>query len=255
MALRKFFSQGQVKECLKRLDARRKHLAWIECTRTDDGSLLELAIVVTDYSLNEVERGVWVFGGTREAKALSGAASSPQGSELLAELKASSLTPERAADEIVDFLRTHCVRGTCKRAGRRLAAQRELLSRSLPAVLSFMDSSDTLDLASGGINLYGHLIDRPVFENRTQQGSKAQGPKTLQEYEMEQASLGAHQSPLSAAGRAIDRIEATIEALGWAREHFIAPPKAAKYVTMGLNGLSAFLLFSVVRMLVFAFAS
>lgn len=240
--LAKILSHAQVKDCFKTLESRRKLMAWIDCTTTSSGTLLEVALLITDRSLNEIDRGTWVF-----------AASEPDllgcEADLNSESRASKLTFADASLELVDMLRNHCAKGTCKLAGRRLAAQRELLSRTMPAAMHFLDSADSVDVATEGVRAYASLIDQPLLPPSAvgKPSSATRQPETLLDFEREQRLVGTGLS--SRSTRAIDRIESAIIALGSARERFIAPPKAAKYVAASLLCLSGMLMLSVVHLL------
>ena len=174
------------------------------------------------------------------------------GSSLVAESRGSKLTLAVASSEIVEMLRTHCAKGTCTHAGRLLASQRAVLSRALPAVLPWLDDTELVDITASGTRIYAKLIDRPMTRLASPAVSKKSSsgeprPSTPDEFEREQR-LGTYHNAPAPGTRAIDRVESAIILLGWAREHFIEPPHAAKYVTMGLHAFSAFLLLSMAKL-------
>lgn len=247
-ALKTHLTGSQIKQCFKLLAARAKLLAWVELSTTG-GQLVELAIIITDLSLNEVERGTWTFGVANEAQ-LQGAAApnaAALAAELVAEVRTSKLTLEGASFEIVHFLRTHCARGTCKLAGRSIAGDKEILRRALPDVHNYLDQTSCVDLSHAGTSTFASLLELPMLSTR----NTGDGPATAHDFEEEQRlSHGAGRyGTMPRDARAIDRVEHAILALAWAREKFIAPPKAAKYVTWGLHGLCVFLLASIVHAL------
>ena len=59
--------------------------------------------------------------------------------------------------------------------------------------------------------------------------------------------------PLSKETSAADRAEFAIISLGWARQHLIVPPKAAKYVTVGIAALFLMLAVSIINLLLTVF--
>ena len=208
-AATKLLSQGQLKECLKRIEAMRKRLVWMHCDATVAGRL-SLAILITDVSLNEVERGEWSFSSD-------------------------DLACKAASPQIVEFLATYCAQGACPIAGVSLLHLRELLRSKLPTIYSFLDHSAAIDLCDGGVERYSQLTGLPMLSGPEGRPG-ANGIGSVSEFEM---ALCRGQNPASQACRLgehpIDRAEWAIVALGWAREHLLARPRASQYVTAGLT--------------------
>ena len=206
-ALGKLFSRGQVKECMKRLEGRTKHLVWLSCTSAD------VAIIVTDLGLNEVGRGTWTLHAA-------------------------------SSDEVIEFLEAHCARGTCKYAGVSMKQQLRQFARALPAAYPLIDSSQPLDLGSAGVRLFAKLLELPMLPD---------GQVGDFEAKLRAGRSPALNQPLSKETSAADRAEFAIISLGWARQHLIVPPKAAKYVTVGIAALFLMLAVSIINLLLTVF--
>lgn len=214
----RFISKAQVKEAFTRLNERAKRLVWIECDFTI-AILVGVALIITDRDLNEVERHSWDISSSGSA----------------------------VSDEIVSLLATHATQGTCRLAGVGLARQKEALERRLPAVSSFF-SSEQLDLGYAGVQGYAQLLGRPLLPESVVKGKVASGkPHTVGQFEsaiLSCRSPAVSQPPTTS----LDRVEGLILSLGWAREHLITPPEAAKYVAYVLNAFGALLIVSVANL-------
>ena len=57
--LKTYLTQTQITECFKRLQVRQESIVWLHCSTNVAGVLEELALLVTDRSLNEVHRESW----------------------------------------------------------------------------------------------------------------------------------------------------------------------------------------------------
>lgn len=225
-ALHSFLTPSQAKECFKRLASFSERITWVSCTSSASpatvttscdelaGELRECSLVITDTSLNEVARGSWKLG-------------------------ASALSRSDAARQVVDFISTHSARGTSRLAGVGLARKEALLARTLPSVLECVDRHGGIDLGDGGVARFAAMLQLPLIEDAPT--TRPPEPRTLAAFE---AAMRLGRSPVP-NDDALDRNESAIVALGWARQHFIAPPKGAKYVTAGLYCYSALLLGSI----------
>ena len=123
----------------------------------------------------------------------------------------------------------------------------------MPAVTQFM-ASGPMDLGREGTKRYAELLDRPmVGPSEKDNHQKGDGPKTVGEFEamILKGHAPTQHAPTPSNARAIDRVESLIVAAAWAREKFIEPPKAAKYVSAALWVLSAMLVGSIVQVGVF----
>ena len=217
-----FLSRGQVKECLKRYDARRERLAWIHATTSDGGRLQTLALILTDRSLNECARDEWDIGDVSAAC--------------------------QAAADMLGLLSEHCAAGTPIAAGVGLAPQLAAMSREMPAVHRFLAASSTLDLGSDGVQTFSTLCGQPMLG--TADVRVRSGPKSASHFEADLCAgvSPALRAPIPPDALAITRCEYHILALGWAREHFLEPPRAAKYVTAGLFALAAMCVSAIARL-------
>ena len=214
-SMKSFLTRGQINECFKQLQARKTHILWIHCTFSA-GALTGLAILITDQSLNEVDRKSWVLLGGHAC-----------------------------IDSIVNgFLQVHCAPGCKIAAATSTDRQLQVLEAELPAVRRYV-GEQPIDLSSGGVHLYAELLGLPVLaESRRDAGD---GDINAFEARMRAGESPTCRTPLPPEAPAEDHCEAAVLALGWARERFIAPPKAARFVTMALHALSVFLVGSLVR--------
>lgn len=258
---------SQLKECWKRLEARKTRLVWLHGAISEPGArLLELAIIITDESLNEIERGEWVFGEMSEEEIRTLPAkeysqwcdkkaggpfppSSPGlwGNGLLAEVLEASLTSKEAAVQIVEFLDTHCARG-CTVAGTAVSRDLEVILKLMPEVHGFLDCHAPIDVGNHGAQRYAQLVGKslkPVSDLDS-------APRTIAEFE------AAHRDgndpaqlykTLGRPTRAHEHLENSIVALGWVRMHFFPPAKAAKYVMGTLGFMCVLLLGTVVKLI------
>ena len=210
-AMQQLFNPKQVKECFEEIEARAKRLAWVEWifggVRGDE--LRDMAVVVTDMSLNEIER--WEPGSRIHTDHLS------------------SLDAEAAG-----FIAAHSTPRTCRLAGVDISRRFHRLARAMPMLAAVLGPQPPLDLARGGVAGYAEAVGLAVLEGEP--------GHTVDDFE---AALRRGDYPSRAAARticnAIDHVEDTIVALGWARQYLIAPPAAARYVVAGLNCFAVFL--------------
>lgn len=208
-------NSGQIKECLKRLEARQSHLVWLHTRTSAAGALIELTILVTDQSLNELMQYAWKKGDRQKPR----------------------------DGEIVDsFLRQHCAPGCTVAAATATAQHLQVLARELPAVRKYV--GDPLDLSSGGVPTYAALLGLPMLNASA---SSPDGSLSDFEARMRVGDAPTLRTPLGPDARGEEHCEAAICALGWARERLIAPPKAARYVTCALHALSVMLMASIVH--------
>ena len=249
-AMTTFFSRSQQSECFKRLKTRAEQLIWIHLAAR--GTQLEMAIVITTRSLDEVDRGAWLIGGLKgneEKNLLSALPTSMANGN--GHSKTSPLTREAASAEIVELLATHCERGTCTLSGVSLGPQVEMLARVLPAVVAFIrvhpsgaiHPSERCDLARSGVQQYAALLELPMLPTAE--------PGALRDFERDQRDGDVSKYVSAKSVDATDHVEAAIMSLGWARCHLIAPPKAAKYVTAGLIAMAVCILGSIGQVLVY----
>ena len=220
-AMAKHLSRSQCKECWKRLEARDAQLVWLGSSLSASGSLVELAVVITDRSLNETSRGEWVVSGDVDK-------------------------------DVSDFLMQHCTRGQGTVAGSSLDATVAALRRQMPETARYLSDGPRVDVASHGSRTYAELLGRELLPRSINVSGSAAQPMTVGEFE---AAHRRGEGPevadgALAAARPIDKAEAAIVALGWVRMNLIAPPKAAKYVTRGLMALNALVVWQVVSLFV-----
>lgn len=261
----KLLSRSQLKECWKRLEARKTMIVWLDCAISEPGArLLELAIVLTDRSLNEVERGEWVLGelSEKELHALprpeyslwcdkeEGGTFPPVepgawGNGLLAEVHRSPLTGQEASAQIVQFLSMHCTKG-CIVAGTALAHDLQVIERLMPDVYHALDCSAPIDVGHHGARRYAELTGNVLNAS----SDLSSGPRTIEEFEAAHR-VGDDPAQLyeGRPTRAVENLENSIVALGWVRMHFFPPPKAAKYVIGTLGFLCILLLVSVFKLI------
>ena len=210
-SMKSFLTRAQINECFKRLAARESHIVWMHCSMSAAGALGEITLVITDQSLNEVDRKTWV---------------------LVAEHR------QACSDSIMNgFLQVHCAPG-CRVASATASARHlQVLARELPAVRRYV--GEPIDLSYGGVRFYAELLSLPVIAS--------DGDIAAFEERMRVGDAPNAAAPLAPKARGEDHCEMAILALGWTRERFIAPPKAARYVTFALHALSVFLVGSLMR--------
>eukprot|EP00966_Prymnesium_polylepis_P212409 4920486-Prymnesium_polylepis.2 len=210
-------SKSQIQQAWKAVDERRSRLVWLRGTFGSSRELLELAIILTDRGLNEVERRVWTVG---EPDAV----------------KSSPLSLLDVSTQALAFLREHCTRGQCPIAGSALQRDLADLQRALPEVCSFFERA-SIDVGASGVQRYADLIGLGLLPSPK---------KTLKQFEFE------HRQEVngSAAARAIDDLESSIVALGWAKNNLIEPPKARKLVLAGMAVYNLLLVIATVSVIV-----
>ena len=169
----------------------------------------DVAMIVTDHGLNEVGRGTWALHA-------------------------------KSSDDVLEFLATYCAQGTCRYAGISMKPQLQKLAKAVPAAYPFINTSDPLDLGSAGVKLFAKLLDLPMLPG---------GDVRDFETKLKSGQSPALNTPLTKDTPAADRAEFAIISLGWARQHLIVPPKAAKYVTMGIAALFVMLAVSMANLL------
>ena len=113
-----------------------------------------------------------------------------------------------------------------------------MLRRTLPAVMEWAGPAEPIDLASGGIPLLAALLDRPLLPASAYPDERSPLDVAAFETSMRDGRNPAMDMPAADAS-GYEHIEAVILATSWARERFIAPPKAAKYVTAGVLSFCA----------------
>ena len=210
-------SSSQRELCWKRLEERSKRIIWVDYTASADASILELALIVTTHTLDEVERRAWTF---------------------------SDGDVHSRDTEIVAFLHEHSAERPKVAGAASLSLLLPVLKNQLPDVHAFLDCSEPLDLGRGGVRRFAALIGRGL--NATATDSE------LCEFESRQTigapAVRAQSGGINASGGMhgithgpMDRAEAAILSLGWARETLIEPPKAKRYVTAALYAYGAML--------------
>jgi len=214
-AAARFLSRSQIKLCFQQLEARSKRLVWVHSAMSN-GRIREVRLIVTDHSLNEVERGQWSLP--------------------------SSEAQEATSVEIIQFLATHCAMNSSKWAGIAVRSTLEVLQHQLPAVFRFIDQRAPLDVGEAGVSCYADLLGLPLVE-----AMASNGPMSVEAFE---SLVTANEGPWQ--NRRLEPLEIAIVALGWARQHLIAPPKAAKYVTAALHAFAVFMVTSAVWNLLIA---
>lgn len=224
-ALRQVLSGSQVRLCYKRLEERQKRLVWMHRPapkkKGASQSPSELAIIVTDHSLNEVERWESVDAKHNNLDAAA-----------------------------VDFLAAHCTRGTAMVAGLDLSQKWcDQLERELPKAFDFLGGpsplhvtkSHCLDLCDGGVARYAEMMGLSLLASpEVEKGA----PRNAREFATA-LRRGANPAQKTGPVDAIDHVEAAIMALGWARQNLVSPPAAAQYVVAGMRCFAGFLVLSL----------
>ena len=213
---------SQIDLCFKQLAARQKNILWLHCKTSAAGALNDLAIVITDQSLNEVGRNTWVrINGDRQ--------------------------PPCTEEMVNGFLREHCVPNCTVASGTDTARHLQVLARALPAVRQYVGEV-TIDLSRGGVCRYAELLGLPMLAASTD-ATRASADGSVDSFEarMRVGDSPTLRAPLAKDASAEDHCEAAILALGWAREHLVSPPKAARYVTLGLHAFSVLLVGSIMH--------
>jgi len=155
--------------------------------------------------------------------------------DLVEAVTTSKLSLGNVAAEALAFLREHCTRGTCPIAGSLLQRDLENLHRALPEVCSFLEVA-SIDVCSSGVPRFAGLLGL---------GMLAAPQQTLQQFESEH-----RRAVVSSTGRATDDLEASIVALGWAKNNLIEPPKARPLVLAGMALYNVLLVLATVRVIV-----
>jgi len=239
LAMGGLLTRSQQKECWKRLDAKSARLVWLRSASIADARIIEVALLVTDRALNEVERGVWVIKNELSEADVAELRSERWSDDLVAEVRSpSSLSCVDASAKIVAFLANYCTQGTVVLAGTSLARDYDVLERKLPAVASFLSPTARVDLGCDGVIRYAELAGKSLLAEPNI-GSR------VREFEAEHRRKHACRAQPS---RAMDDIEASVVALGWVREHLFAPPKAATYVMMGLASYAVIMVASLISL-------
>ena len=117
------------------------HLIWIDLEMTglstETNRIIEIAIVVTDNQLNVVAQApVWVVHQSDEHLATMDTwnTSTHGRSGLTDKVKASTLTEEEAARQVVQFLQIYVSKNTSPMCGNSICQDRRFLARWMPEV-------------------------------------------------------------------------------------------------------------------------
>ncbi len=218
-------------EAYEKLAASYSHLIWLDCEFTAgfydeaDARLLEVAVIITDRDLNEIDRGQWVLGGftRRDLLALPefhqkhfcdsgpGGAFPPAepgawGNGLFAEVLQSKLTLSDASAQILRLLGKHCLPRACPIAGNSVQCDREVLALEMPEVVAFLNH---------------RIVDVSSFTGMAERWLPAK-------LELWKADQKAH---ANYNHRAINDCEASIRGMAWIRKHLLAPPPSARWIS------------------------
>ena len=119
-----------------------------------NAKIIEMAVVVTNSQLEELERKHWVITTPEvELQAMSAwaqktfSAVDQGGNGLLADISISTTTGAEAESDLLTLLKRHCLEKRSPLAGFSVHCDREVLKHQMPAVYNFM-SHQVLDVST-----------------------------------------------------------------------------------------------------------
>jgi oligoribonuclease len=204
---------GEDTEQLVKVQGQKSNIAFLDLELTGLPStsphILEIALIITDKNLTEIERGHWlvkpsqeIIDGISEFGKKEFRDTSLGGNNLLADVAASGRPMEEVEVELMDMLTKHCPPQICPLGGNSVHCDREVLKERIPAVYAHM-SHQIIDVSTV-LNLLSRWLPS-VLNGLWSQGGGDNGHKT--------------------AHRAMEDIERSISTLKYTREHgFVTPP-------------------------------
>lgn len=155
--------------------AKMQRIIWLdsEWTSLDNPELLEVAIVITEGDLREIEgipdaRGSWVIHKSPEQlQDLSDwhkehFADRPEGNGLISDVIASKLSLKEVEEEMLLLIKRHCVEKQCVLGGSSIHCDREVLRAHMPELYHYL-SHQIVDVSS-----FTNAIDRWCPDIRAQ---------------------------------------------------------------------------------------
>lgn len=204
-------------ELVKRT-GQRKNIAFLDLELTDLPSvtpaphILEIALIITDKDLNELERGHWIVQASDEI--LSSISKfgletfkdeSEGGNNLIADIKAKGRPMEEVSKEVLDMLQRHCPPKLCPLGGSSVQCDAMVLKDRMPAIYEHM-SHQIIDVSTV-LGLCARWNPK-VLSGLWNENTKDENTNT--------------------AHRAMYDVERSISALQYTRLHaFAAPPPPA----------------------------
>jgi oligoribonuclease len=184
--------------------------------------ILELALIVTDKDLKELDRGHWVVGGfsSDELNCLSefhqktfrdakpGGTFPPlpgtSGNGLFTDVLGATTSKAQVEQEVLKLLRKHCVEKASPLAGNSIQCDREVLLREMPAVYGFLNH---------------RIVDVSSFTGMME--------RWLPESEAAWKAAQIQQSNYN--HRAMNDVESSIKCMQWIRLHLLVQPASSDH--------------------------
>lgn len=200
-----------------------QNIIWLDLELTaghydaEDGRILEVAVIVTDKDLNELDRGQWVIGGFSEEElnalkdfhqqhfrdAEDGGRFPPRpgcpGNGLFSAIVTSTVTLPQAQQELLLLLKKHCPEQSCPLGGNSIQCDREVLKTEMPDVYKYV-SHQIIDVSS-----FAGIASRWL-------------PNMLEQWR-EDSRQNANYNH-----RAMNDVEASIQSMRWIRSNMLAQP-------------------------------
>jgi len=184
----------------------------------EDPEILEVAVIVTDKDMEELERGHWVLGGfsRQELESLGdfhkanfrdaapGGEFPPLGAEsgngLFSDVMASRLSLQQVESEVTELIERHCPAGECPLVGYSVQCDREVIKDKMP-------------------RLYRHLSHQIIDVSGFFKVARYWLPDHWQDWDRRSTTYN---------HRALNDAEDAIEAMRWVRQKFYTPNWASK---------------------------
>jgi oligoribonuclease len=155
---------GEDCDALVKNAAKRSNIVFLDLELTNLPSvlpapdILEIAVVVTDKNLNELERGHWIVSPPEGCVLSEFVQNNFQdtaagGNNLLSDVKAHGRPLEEASAELMALLERTCLATQCRLGGNSVHCDREVMKHKMPAVYAFcshqiVDVSTMLSMCS-----------------------------------------------------------------------------------------------------------
>lgn len=139
---------GENNSKLAEIAKKKDHMVWLDLELThlpadgpSENSILEIAVIITNKDLEEIERGSWVIH--HEEKGLLSLsewhqktfkATSQGGNGLFDDVEKSTASKQHVEEEVLALLARHCPAGLCRLAGSSVHCDREVLLSAMPRV-------------------------------------------------------------------------------------------------------------------------
>ena len=140
-------SYGETPQKALEMRERASDIVWLdlELTSLDDPEIMECVVVITDKDLHEKAVGKWVINFEKEFLDCLGewhqknfCDQKDGGNGLFADCIASSLTTQDFEQQLLEFLKLHCVEGYNSLAGSSVHCDKEVLRLKQPTIYSFL---------------------------------------------------------------------------------------------------------------------